>query len=71
MSVFSGHNKTSYGSSLYSTTGGLFCHCPFLLDLFNLTGVIPFADGGNKTVGILDNCLFFTPRLPSAIIVKK
>ncbi len=34
MSVASGHKKSSYGSFFYSTIGGLFCHCPFLLVLF-------------------------------------
>ena len=33
--IFSGHSKTSYGSFIYSTIGGLFCHCPLLLDQFN------------------------------------
>ena len=34
MSIFSEHNKTSYGSLFHYTIGDLFCHCPFLLDLF-------------------------------------
>ncbi len=28
-SITSGHDKTSYGSFLYSTIGGLLGHCPF------------------------------------------